>query len=352
MSDNNYIGSYEITSKIGEGTFGTVFEGYHRILGRPTALKVLKNIGTKEELDRRLDMFIREARILATLNNDNIIQIYDVFFSDMGPCIAMEFIEGENLRDYINMFELSFSEIAELFSQIVKGLEALHSEQIIHRDLKPENLLIKFSDGRLKITDFGIAFSNRTEYLKTNFKHSAGTLLYMSPEQMGVGEIDQRSDLWSLGVILYELLTNKFPFDGQNEYEVYNRITSGNYEKLCKDTYPGWACQIIEGLLQVDCFSRFQSCKHVLKLLPVISSTPKFNKARDLNPEELLKAVIKVLPNKGVEVDREEAIRWAAKELDIQKVGKNIRHEFLKAIRRGINRNIIKQEIEGKISRM
>lgn len=349
---NNYIGSYEIIRKIGEGTFGTVFEGYHRILGRQTALKILKNVGTEEELKRRLDLFIREARLLSAINHENVIKIYDVFFTDMGPCISMEFIEGENLRDYINNFDLSYSEIAELFSQTVQGMEILHNEGIVHRDLKPDNLLIKFEDGRLKISDFGIAFSNRDDCLKTSFEWISGTLHYMSPEQLRGGEIDYRSDLWSLGVILYELMLKRLPFYGQNQIEIANKIIAGDYEKLCRETYPSWACEVVEGLLQKNPNNRIYSCKEILNMLPIKSSNQKFNTAKDLNPEELLNAILKVLPDKDVELDREEVIRSAAKELDIQRVGKNIRHEFLKAIRRGINRNLIKQGEENSIARL
>ena len=134
----NLIGSYEITNKLGEGTYGMVFDGFHRVLGRRTALKILKHTGNEEEMERRIDLFIREARIVAQLKHHNIVEIYDVFFSEIGPCIAMEYIHGENLRTCMNLFETSNSQNIEIFGQILEGLEVLHNNGIIHRDLKPE----------------------------------------------------------------------------------------------------------------------------------------------------------------------------------------------------------------------
>lgn len=120
-------------SLIGEGTFGKVYHGYHTILGWETAIKVLK-ISTKCEAQKRLDNFIREARVLAKVDDPRVVKIYDVFLSEEGPCIAMEFVRGENLHDYYQMFDRSYSEIAMLFGQAVQGLNTLHRCNIVHRD--------------------------------------------------------------------------------------------------------------------------------------------------------------------------------------------------------------------------
>lgn len=349
--NDNYIGSYELTNQLGEGTFGIVFEGFHRILGRRTALKVLKHIGNENEINRRLDLFIREARILAHVRHPNIIDIYDVFFSEKGPCIAMEFIEGENLRTCMNLFTLSNSESIEQFSQIVEGLEVLHDNNIIHRDLKPENILIKFENNEVKITDFGISIGTQNDLFKTRTIGMAGTLPYMSPEQLE-DQIDYRSDLWSLGVMLYEMITKQLPFTGSNEIKLMDMIREGKYKRLDRMKYPKWILEIVEGLLEVNPINRIQCCEDILSLLPIKRTRRKFTTARDLNPEDLLNYILKVLPEKGCEIDREEAIRCAAKDSGIERVGKNIRHEFLKAIRRGVNRSLIFEDNEKNISRL
>ncbi len=189
------VGSYELINEIGNGTFGRVYLAYHRILGRKVAIKVLKPIGDEKELARRLELFIREAKILSELEDDKIVKIYDAFWDDIGPCIALEYVEGENLRDYIKMCDLSISEIASLFGQIVLGLKSMHGKNIIHRDLKPENILIKYDGIQAKITDFGIAFSSEQDELKTRGVDITGTIPYMSPEQLRGDVVDNKTDL-------------------------------------------------------------------------------------------------------------------------------------------------------------
>ena len=209
------IDDFKITGVLGQGGMGAVYKGLQVSLNREVAIKVLDTkLTDSEEFVKRFGV---EAQAVGKLNHPNIIQIYSKGVTDDGlHFFAMEYVEGEDLSEKLKKnVKYSTEEIIELIIQSCRGLELAHKNKIIHRDIKPSNLMIS-SDNVVKITDFGLAKSlEATNYLtKTNV--FMGTVHYASPEQ-GMGEeLDQRTDIYSLGIVLYQLLTNKVPFDSSS----------------------------------------------------------------------------------------------------------------------------------------
>lgn len=336
------LGSYEILGMLGEGAFGEVYRGVHRILGRPAAVKVLKSRHSLQEMERAIELFIREARVLALLNHPHIVTIFDVFATDNSLCIAMEYVEGEDLRVTWDTFSHSFTGIARHFGQTLLGLAAVHKQGIIHRDLKPENLIVEFDTDSIKIVDFGISCSLRHKELMTIVGGSSGTLPYMSPEQLRGDELDCRTDLWSVGVILYELLEGRHPFDISNPATLIRSISECDFKPIERAKDHAWAKKLIDGLLVADRNRRISSANEVLSILPYqVGDKTTRNKASDLNPEVLLQALLRVLPDSGITVERDIVFRWAAKDVGVKRIGKNIRGEFQKAVNRGIRRKLL-----------
>ena len=209
------LGRYEIVRKLGEGAMGVVYEGRDPKLGRRVAIKtarreLMSRGAMTEELMQR---FLREAQAAGALNHPNIVTIYDVGEEGDVSYIAMEYLEGSDLRDVIaDRRRLSVEEIVNLGAVIAEALSAAHAQGIVHRDVKPANIFVQ-TDGRVKITDFGIA--RVSDSTLTQEGTLIGTPHYMSPEQFMGQRVDGRSDLFSLGVILYELLTGEKPFSGE-----------------------------------------------------------------------------------------------------------------------------------------
>lgn len=347
----NILGSYEVYERLGEGAFGEVYRGIHRILGREAALKIIKNSENKTEDEERLEYFIREARILAEMNHDNIVKIYDIFPTHLGPCIAMEYIRGPDVSQ-LDIEEISMTERIVILAQALQGLQEAHRRGIVHRDLKPSNLLIDLYTEKIKIADFGIAFGKKPSTV-TSFRSIIGSLLFMSPEQLRGEELDERSDIWSMGVVAYYIFTGQYPFSGVTEYEIGERIIQGTYIRPSQLTNaPERVDELIGKMLRVNRNERFQKCQDILNELPVKLGKRKFSIAKDLNPEELLDSVLKVLPHKSEKIDREITIRLAAKQQGITKVGNRIRHEYLKAIQRGIKRSLIAMDENDHLNRM
>ncbi len=214
------ISHYKILEKLGEGGMGEVYLAEDTKLKRKVALKFLpKDFSRDPESKKR---FMEEARSSSHLDHNNICVIHDIKETDDGQLyIIMNYCQGETLQNYIKEKELSPKEILKYISQIAKGLEKAHSNGIVHCDIKPTNIIITH-DGVAKIVDFGIARIASEEKLISKDKTS-GTIAYMSPEQVSNAKIDVRTDIWSLGVVLYEMLTKQVPFvDSYNEALMYS----------------------------------------------------------------------------------------------------------------------------------
>lgn len=214
------VGPYRLVEKIGRGGMGVVYKARHLKLGRRAALKFLPPpLATDETAKKR---FLREARAASALDHPHLCTVYDVGETERGrPFIAMAYYEGETLKEKIARGPLPVEEALDLTVQIAEGLQKAHAAGILHRDLKPSNVMIT-DDSVVKILDFGLAkLEDRSRLTKAGAR--MGTVAYMSPEQARGEEVDARTDLWSLGVVLYEMLTGERPFRGDNEQAViYN----------------------------------------------------------------------------------------------------------------------------------
>ena len=216
------LGRYEITAELGQGAMGTVYKAVDPLIERTVAVKTISLDLSKEELASFEERFYREAKSAGRLAHPNIVTIYDVGETDNTAYIAMEFLEGQSLREILDSGEvLPVERIAEIAAQVADGLAYAQEHGIVHRDIKPANIIITRS-GVVKITDFGIAHMPSTS--KTHVGMVLGSPKYMSPEQVVGKAVDGRSDIFSLGVVLYEMLTGAAPFNGDNISTLMYRI--------------------------------------------------------------------------------------------------------------------------------
>ena len=209
-------GRYEIRELIGIGGMANVYRCYDTIDDREVAIKILKDeFLNNEEFIRR---FKNESKAIAVLSHPNIVKVYDVSFGDMIQYIVMEYIDGITLKEYINQQQiLTWKETVHLVTQILKALSHAHSKGVVHRDIKPQNMML-LSDGTIKVTDFGIArFSNST---RTMTEQAIGSVHYIAPEQAKGDITDGKTDIYSIGIMMYEMLTGTLPFDGENAVSV------------------------------------------------------------------------------------------------------------------------------------
>ena len=210
-------GRYEIRELIGVGGMANVYHCYDTIDAREVAIKILKDeFLNNEDFIRR---FKNESKAIAVLNHPNIVRVYDVSFGDMIQYIVMEYIDGITLKEYIDMQKvLDWKETVHLTTQILKALQHAHENGIVHRDIKPHNIML-LQDGTIKVTDFGIArFSSNAT--RTMTEQAIGSVHYIAPEQARGEKTDGKTDIYSVGVMMYEMLTGTLPFDGDSAVSV------------------------------------------------------------------------------------------------------------------------------------
>jgi eukaryotic-like serine/threonine-protein kinase len=270
--DGSYLGSlenFQIKRVVGRGGMGVVLHAVDTCLQRDVAIKVLDPELSKDEL--AVSRFCREARAAASISHENVVAVHQVEHDEGKdlPFLVMELISGESLEKKLERGgRLSLREIVSIGMQTASGLTAAHDKGLIHRDIKPGNILLEKSGQRVKLTDFGLARAAEDVRL-TRSGLVAGTPLYMSPEQAMGEELDARSDLFSLGVVLYELGAGTPPFSGKTPLAVLKRVTEEQPVPLrqLNPELPEWFVRIVDRLLAKKPSERFQSAREVAETL-------------------------------------------------------------------------------------
>ncbi|MCA1622577.1 MAG: protein kinase [Acidobacteria bacterium] len=273
FESGTHISHYRIVTKIGAGGMGEVYLAEDTKLDRKVAIKFLNEEFSKDA--DKLNRFVQEAKAVSALNHPNILTVYEIGENDDSNYIVNEFIEGKTLREHLSPRETnSLNSILKIAVQVAEALSAAHQAGIIHRDIKPENIMIR-SDGYAKVLDFGLAKLTEQKqtneislegatkaFVKTNPGMVMGTVQYMSPEQARGKETDARTDFWSLGVVLYEMLAGKVPFAG----ETINHTIVSILEKEPKllENVPDELQRIVRKTLTKDVDMRYQSARDLL----------------------------------------------------------------------------------------
>ena len=276
------ISHYRIIEKIGSGAMGEVFRARDKRLGRDVALKLIRPASSANP--DHLRRFELEARAAAALSHPNIVAVYDVGFSEGSPYIVCELLEGKTLRKRLEEGPLPVRVGIDYAMQIVQGLIAAHDRRIVHRDLKPENLFVT-TDGRVKILDFGVAklqaepaeAGRSVEELTTVTRSGAlvGTVAYMSPEQLRAKAVDHRSDIFSMGAMLYELFTGRRAFRGETEVDTITAVLKEDPREpnLEHSKVPASCQQIVQHCLEKEPENRFQSARDLAFALTTLADT-------------------------------------------------------------------------------
>lgn len=278
VSVGTVLGHYKILAPLGAGGMGEVYRASDSRLGREIALKILPQTLSRDSSLRA--RFEQEARAASALNHPNIVSIYDIGQQEETQYIVSELVDGEPLRSLISRGPVPARKIIDLGRQIAEGLAAAHSAKIIHRDLKPENILITH-DGRVKIIDFGLAkqmFQGSPEDTVPGTLTMPGTVMgtigYMSPEQIRAQPLDSRSDIFSLGVILYEMAAGRNAFTGESGADVMSAILMADPPELRVADLPPGLVFTIRRCLEKNPALRFQSASDLAFAINSLSSLP------------------------------------------------------------------------------
>jgi serine/threonine protein kinase len=266
IANGTQLGHYEIRSKLGAGGMGEVYLAHDTKLDRKVALKILSaDVGADPS---RIGRFVQEAKAASALNHPNIITIHEIDSYDSGHFIATEFIDGATLRDRLRNAPLTAGAALDIASQISAALVAAHQAGIIHRDIKPENVMIR-ADGLVKVLDFGLAkltAGGQSDpeaatqiHAETQPGMIMGTVAYMSPEQARGQAVDRRTDIWSLGVVLYEMLTGAQPFRGETPSDTLANILHREPETLPIHILPAELAEVLGRMLAKNLDARYQT---------------------------------------------------------------------------------------------
>ena len=266
-------GRYELREIIGVGGMAVVYKAYDCIEDRIVAVKILKEefISNEEFITR----FKNESKAIAVLNHPNIVKVYDVSFSDVIQYIVMEYVDGITLKQYIEKQNcLRWKDAVYLTIQVLRALQHAHDKGIVHRDVKPQNIML-LSDGTIKVTDFGIARFARSEH-KTMTDKAIGSVHYISPEQARGEDTDEKADIYSVGVMLYEMLTGRLPFEADSAVSV--AIMQLQEEPVLprdiNDTIPVGLEQITMHAMQKEVSKRYRSAAEMLRDLEEFRRSP------------------------------------------------------------------------------
>lgn len=312
---DNYVGKrldgrYEVQEIIGVGGMSVVYKAYDNVDDRIVAIKILKDeFLNNEEFKRR---FKNESKAIALLSHENIVRVYDVNFGEKLQYIVMEYIDGITLKEYINkQNSITWNDAVYFMTQILRAVQHAHDKGIVHRDIKPQNIIL-LPNGTLKVTDFGIARFSRSE-TKTLTEQAIGSVHYIAPEQAKGEQTDERADIYSMGVVLYEMLAGKVPFDSENAVSVALMQVQANAEKLTQinPNIPKGLEQICVHAMQKNPDDRYQSATEMLLDIEEIIKNPNtvFNYAS--NTESQTKSVPVVTDDRYNE-EYDEAIDYEA----------------------------------------
>jgi serine/threonine-protein kinase len=277
LPPNTHLGRYEVRTLLGAGGMGEVYLAQDTTLRRPVALKLLPADFTTN--NERITRFKHEAYTASSLNHPNILTIYEIAVEDGHNFIATEFIEGDTLRRHMSDKRITLSDTLNIAIQTADALSAAHEAGIIHRDIKPENIMLRRRDGYVKVLDFGVAKlvepqpetvdteAATKQLFKTEEGVVLGTVIYMSPEQARGQEVDARTDIWSLGVVMYEMVAGCLPFEGATRSEILASILNEKepppLARFARDM-PAELERIVEKALRKDREERYQTAKDML----------------------------------------------------------------------------------------
>jgi len=271
----NKILHYKIEQKIGEGGMGKVYKAHDTKLDRNVAIKLLPRHIASDKLER--DRFKSEAKAAAALNQPDIATIHAIEETDEFLFIVMEFIEGQELSEIIEEQPLPLENVIKYSLSIANGIHAAHEKGISHRDIKSSNIMVT-PQGLVKIMDFGLAKFRGDEIAQSD-RSTAGTLMYMSPQQALGGEVDYQTDIWSFGVVLYEMVSGRLPFTGEYNQAILYSIINSEPETLPEDTPPSIK-NIIDHCLQKEPDKRPESMESIIESLNQISDDKHLSSKR------------------------------------------------------------------------
>jgi serine/threonine protein kinase len=302
-------GRYEIQEIIGVGGMAIVYKAYDSIDDRSVAVKILKEeFLSNEEFKRR---FKNESKAIAVLSHPNIVKVFDVSLSDRLQYIVMEYIDGITLKEYIDQQKLlKWKEAVHFTVQILRAMQHAHEKGIVHRDIKPQNIML-LQDGTIKVTDFGIARFSRSE-TRTITDKAIGSVHYISPEQARGGFIDEKADIYSVGVMLYEMLTGQLPFEADSPVSVAIMQLQSDPKHLreINETIPEGLEDITLRAMQKDPAARYQSAAEMLKDIEEFKKNPsvhfEYKYFVDDNPTKFVDAINQVKNPEGVEEETEK----------------------------------------------
>ncbi|MEM7406198.1 MAG: serine/threonine-protein kinase [Pseudomonadota bacterium] len=292
------LGKYELRREVGRGSMGTVYLGYDPFADENVAIKVAHSEAMRDgpERGRSRKLFFNEAKVAGMLKHPNIVEVRDAGVEDDTWFIVMEYIPGDRtLRDHTKPDSLlPIEDVVRAIFKCAKALDQAHRSGVVHRDIKPRNILLT-PDGDIKIGDFGIALITKLEATDTQVDGYLGSPLYMSPEQIGMGNVTNQADIWSLGVVMYELLTGHHPFAANSLPSIIHQITTQPYVPINERRagLPKILQHVVDRMLMKQPDRRYKTCLDVAGDLSLVfdqlnlseeelSGREKFNRIKGL----------------------------------------------------------------------